>query len=68
MDQLELGRLIEKVDTLTEEVHSLKGEVTNLKSAMNKGWGIVVGGVAVIGLFANELIDGLKRLIGIGGP
>jgi hypothetical protein len=60
------GRLLEKVDALVERTDALHKDVTGLKAALNKGWGVVVGAVAIIGLFAGELITGIKRLIGIG--
>ena len=61
------GRLLEQVEAMAHDMHTLKGDVASLKGSMNKGWGIVIGAVAVLGMFASELITGVKRMIGIGG-
>lgn len=66
-DHIAYGRLLEQVDKLASDMHDIKEDMAELKGTMNKGWGIVIGGVAVLGMFATELISGLKRLIGIGG-
>lgn len=66
MDPVEFGKLVATVESLSDNVATLSGEVAELKGSMNKGWGVIIGAAAVLGLFATELINGIKHLIGIG--
>ncbi len=65
-DPVEWGKVLEKLDSIDGKVDTMKGEVDDLKKSMHTGWGLILGAVAVLGLFANELLDGFKRLVGLG--
>lgn len=67
-DAEQWGRFQQKVDSLVEKVDKLHADVTDLKGTMNKGWGLVLGVVMVSGLFANELVAGFRRLLGLEAP
>lgn len=62
----EWGQLLQKVDTLIEKTDEQSKDIMALKKTMSTGWGILIGAAAVVGLFANELIDGIKRMISGG--
>jgi tetrahydromethanopterin S-methyltransferase subunit G len=65
-DPVEWGRVLAKLDSIDSKVDTMRGEVDDLKKSMHTGWGLLIGAVAILGLFANELLDGFKRLIGMG--
>jgi len=43
LNDIETGKLIASIDTLTDEVKELRHEVDMLKEQMTKGKGIVIG-------------------------
>lgn len=63
---VEWGKLLEKVDTLIADVGEQKQDIAALKKSMSTGWGVFIGAAAVVGLFANELVAGIKSWI-VGG-
>lgn len=54
-----------KVDQLNEKHAELEKDVKRMNSLLDKGWGIVIGAVAVFGFFAAEVIEGFKRMMGL---
>lgn len=47
-DAVQFGRLIQSVETLTQEVSGMRSDVNSLKDTRSKGWGILTG-VAMVG-------------------
>lgn len=63
IDKIEYGKLLKQMEHLSAQVDSLAKEVATLKSSMNKGWGVIVGMAMVIGLFLNDIVEGIRGWI-----
>mgnify|MGYP001562310142 CR=1 FL=1 len=66
LDGTEWGRVLEKIEYIEKKVDKLDDDFTTMRGTMNKGWGMLVGIAAVLGLFLNEIIGGFKKLLGMG--
>lgn len=51
-----------QLDELDDKVDSLQAKVDALKSNVDRGMGIVIGVLAVIGLFSGEIVNWVKHL------
>lgn len=60
--------VFEKLDDLARKVEHTQTEFTKLKASLDKGWGIVIGVTATVGLFAEalstDIVNGFKRFMG----
>ena len=55
----------DQIDALHKKLDALQTKVDLLKSNVDRGMGIVIGVLAIIGLFSGELINWIKHLIRI---
>lgn len=59
-DDIQIGMLIQSVQTLTEEVNSLRADVSELKAKVNTGKGVFWGALFVaggMGAGLSQLVD-----------
>lgn len=57
--QYEIGRLSQAVETLAQEVHDLRGQMTEITAQLNKGKGFAFGAL----LFAGSIGAGIATAI-----
>ena len=64
IDEVSWGRVLERLDTLTHKTDRLHEDVSAMKDTTHKGWGVIIAAVAIMGMFAGDLLTGAKKLLG----
>lgn len=52
---------------IEEQLRELRSEVKELRSRMDRGWGVILGVVGFLGFMSGELVNAVKRALNIGG-
>lgn len=53
----------EQIKSMQKDIEELQTKLDAIKTNVDRGMGIVIGVLAVIGLFSSEIINWLKHLI-----
>ena len=61
----ELGSLAAELEAVKAQVHEIGADVKALRANVDKGMGIAIGVMAILGLFANELVQWIKHALGV---
>lgn len=60
----QISAMREDIANLTQKIESIHSEMIDMKLSMHKGWGILVGVAAIVGLFVTDIVNAVKRMLG----